>query len=119
MVVAMLPSKAVSDQEQQCRRLAHVLGLTKQMLVHADEGEWEQVTEIEQERREDLIACFSKTMLAQDTQLVAEAMATLLHLNEELMAKLKVARDAVMAQGQEITRSRNAVNSYHVVDASL
>ena len=119
MVVAMLQSKSKSDQVQQCRRLAHVLSLTKQMLGHADKGEWEQVTEIELERREDLLACFSGTMPAQDAELVAQAMATLLHLNEELMAKLKVARAAVMAQGQEISRSRNAVNSYRVVDASI
>ena len=119
MVVAMLKDKSESVQAQQCRRLAHVLSLTKQMLAHADKGEWEQVTDTELERRDDLIACFSGTMLTQDTELVAEAMATLLHLNEELMAKLKVARAAVMSQGQEINNSRNAINSYRLVDASL
>jgi hypothetical protein len=119
MVVAMVHKNSITDQVEQCRRLAHVLGLTKQMLAHADQGEWEQVTQIELERRDDLVACFSGIMSGQDKELVAEAVATLLHLNEELMAKLKVARDVVMAQGQEITKGRNAAHSYRVVDASI
>ena len=119
MVVAMVQKNSVADQVEQCRRLAHVLGLTKQMLAHADKGEWDQVTEIELERRDDLVACFSGSVPGSDKELVAEAVATLLHLNEELMAKLKVARDAVMAQGQEMARNRNAAQSYRVVDASI
>ncbi|MFT4518772.1 MAG: hypothetical protein ACI9JM_001157 [Halioglobus sp.] len=119
MVVALVQSESISDQVQLCRRLAHVLNLTKQMLAHAEKGEWEQVTEIELARREDLLACFSGSMPAQDKELVAEAMATLLHLNEELMAKLKIDRDAVMAQGQEMAKNRGAVQSYREVDASV
>jgi hypothetical protein len=111
-------NKPISDKLEQCRRLAHVLELTKEMLVHADNGEWEQVTEMELLRRDDLMLCFSKSMPAGDTQLVAEAMATLLHLNEELMAKLKVARSAVMAQGLEFAKNRDAVSSYQAVGAS-
>ena len=118
-MIVELKSKSVSGRMEQCRRLAHVLGLTKQMLSLAESGEWEQVAERELERRDDLMLCFSELMPAGDTELVAEAMATLLHLNEELTAKLKVARSAVMAQGREFTKNRNAVSSYQAVDASL
>ena len=111
-------SKPSSDKLEQCRRLAHVLDLTKQMLTHAANGEWEQVAEMELLRRDDLMLCFSESIPVGDTELVAEAMATLLHLNEELMAKLKVARSAVMAQGLEIAKNRNAVSSYQAVGAS-
>ena len=37
----------------------------------------------ELERREDLAACFSDPVPAADVELVAQAMAALLHLNEE------------------------------------
>ena len=105
----------LSDQALQCRRLARVLTLTKQMLVHADKGEWEHVTELEVERRDDLTACFAESASIADSVLIAEAIAALLHLNEELMAKLKTARDVVMEQGIEYSRNRNAVGSYQAV----
>ena len=111
-------NKPIFDKLEQCRRLAHVLGLTKTMLTHAGNGEWEQVAEMELLRRDDLMLCFSQSTPPGDTVLVAEAMATLLHLNEELMAKLKVARSAVMAQGLEFAKNRTAVSSYQAVGAS-
>ena len=106
------------DQVAQCQRLASVLTLTKQMLVHADNGEWEQVAEQELGRRDDLAACFSDMSPSADAELIAEAMAALLHLNEELMSKLKVARLAVIEQGREYKRNRNAMTSYQAVDAA-
>lgn len=106
------------DQAAQCQRLANVLTLTKKMLVHADNGEWEQVAEQELNRRDDLAACFSDLAPAADAELIAEAMAALLHLNEELMSKLKVARSAVMEQGREHKHNRNALTSYQAVDAA-
>ncbi|MEH6616217.1 MAG: flagellar protein FliT [Porticoccus sp.] len=106
----------LSDQARQCRRLAHVLTLTKKMLFHADNGEWEQVTELELDRRDDLSACFSDAKSVADSVLIAEAIAALLHLNEELMAKLKIARDIVMEQGVEYSRNRSAVGSYQKID---
>ena len=110
VMLAVAQERAMSDQAQQCRRLARVITITKQMLVHADHDEWEQVTELEIERRDDLAACFS------DAVLIAEAIAALLHLNEELMAKLKTARDVVMEQGIEYSRNRSAVGDYKAVE---
>jgi len=116
-MTVMLQAQSATGQVQQCRRLAQVLTLTKQMLSLAEEGEWEQVAEHELERREDLAMCFSDTNPAADAELIAEAMAALLHLNEELMSRLKVARTEVMEQGREFTRQRSAANSYREVKA--
>ena len=118
-MAALLQNQSTSDQVKQCRRLAQVLTLTRQMLVHAERGEWEQVAEQEVARREDLTACFSDSVPAADTELMAQAMAALLHLNEELMSKLKLARDKVMEQGREFTHNRNAVGSYRAVGTVL
>ncbi len=114
-MITILEEHTLAGQAQQCRRLALVLTLTEQMIVLADEGEWGQVVDLELKRREDLAACFSDSRPAADTELVAEAMAALLHLNEELMAKLKVARSQVMEQGREYARQRDAVGSYRDV----
>ena len=108
-----------SGQIDHCRRLAHVLSLTKKMLVLAEDGQWDQVAERELERREDLAACFeNSTTTGSDAEVFAEAMAALLHLNEELMSKLKVARDLVMEEGRKHTRNRNAMGSYRDIDAT-
>jgi len=115
MMSGNFEEQSMAGQAQQCRRLAQVLTLTKQMLTLAEEGEWEQVAEYELARREDLATCFTDTRPAADAELIAEAMAALLHLNEELMAKLKIARSQVMEQGREHTRQRRAVGSYRDV----
>ncbi|MCB1710808.1 MAG: hypothetical protein KDI10_19045, partial [Halioglobus sp.] len=104
IMVALKPEQQISAQVEQCRRLASVLTMTRQMLVDAGNGEWEQVAKRELERREDLAACFSDPVPAADVELVAQAMAALLHLNEELMAKLKIARTEVMMLAREHTR---------------
>ena len=58
MGIAELQGETVSEEVQRCRRLALVLGMTREMLTLADNGEWEQVAQRELERREDLMACF-------------------------------------------------------------
>jgi len=108
-----------AGQLDHCKRLAHVLSLTKNMLALAEDGQWDQVAEKELERRADLAACFSdSTAAASNAEVFAEAMAALLHLNEELMAKLKVARDMVMEEGRQHTRNRNALGSYRDIDTA-
>jgi len=111
-------SELITAQVEQCQRLVHVIGLTQQMLRHADNGEWDQVASMEMERRDDMLACFADGPPPVDSELVAEAVAMLLHLNEELMAKLKEARQVVVQQGQQFARNRSAANSYKAVQAS-
>ena len=105
-------------QTQQCKRLASVLTITKKMLAFAQQDDWEQVAECELERRDDLSRCFSDTLPVADAELFAEAMAALLHLNEELMALLKVARAKVMEQGQAFSRQRSAAGSYREMETA-
>ncbi|MCR9104333.1 MAG: flagellar protein FliT [Gammaproteobacteria bacterium] len=118
MIIEELRTTAWSDQMRHCQRLAQALKLTERMLRHAENDEWQQVTELEVERREDLNACFSGQIPPVDAELVAQAMAALLHLNEELMSRLKVARSTAMAQGRELSTKRQAVDSYRAVEAA-
>jgi len=110
--------QTVASQVAQCQRLARVLTMTQQMLAHAAVGEWEQVTELEQERRDDLAACFSEPVSLADSALIAEALAALLSLNEELMAKLNVAKSEVMETSVQFSRNRTAVGNYSAMQAS-
>ncbi|MCB1666991.1 MAG: flagellar protein FliT [Porticoccaceae bacterium] len=112
MSVAVAQRQDTAGHVDHCRRLANVLSLTKTMLNHADAGEWDVVARLEVERRDDLAICFSQALQAIDSVLVAEAIAALLHLNEELMSKLKVARDSVLDQGRTLSRQQLAASSY-------
>lgn len=89
------------------------------MLVHAENDEWDMVVSQELERRADLAACFAGTASEADSVLIAEGIASVLYLNEELMAKLKTARSELMKQGLELSRNRSAVGSYIEVGAAL
>ena len=99
----------------QCRRLARVLTMTQEMLELADAGDWDSVAEREADRREDLKLCFNAAVEPSNSELVAEALAAVLHLNEELMSRLASARDSVLQQGIAQARTRSAIDSYHDV----
>ena len=118
-MIVQLDSDSVAAQAEHCQRLAYVLGMTTDMLAHADRGEWDKVAAMEQERREDLIACFADARPDGDSELVAQALATLLHLNEELMSKLRAARSEVVAQGEALSLNRSAHATYQSVEASI
>jgi hypothetical protein len=99
----------------QSRRLADVLVLTRDMLEQARAGDWDAVTALEQRRRDDLKSCFAGATSAEHSELVAEALAVILHLNEELMACLRTARDEVLRRGVEQARTRSAIGQYQGV----
>ena len=85
----------------QCRRLARVLTVTREMVALAEAGDWDAVAAREQS--------------TEHAELVAEALAAILHLNEEMMAHLSKARDAVLQQGVAQVRTRSAIGHYERV----
>ncbi len=110
-----LDSAAGDEKLSQCRRLARVLNITRDMLALADAGDWDAVAGLEQARREDLTTCFAGTQDPGQAELVAEALAAILHLNEELMARLTAARDTALEQGVTQVRTRVALGHYESV----
>jgi len=99
----------------QYRRLARVLTVTREMVALAEAGDWDAVAGREQDRRDDLARCFTEAVAPDHAELVAEALAAILHLNEELMASLSKARDAVLQQGVAQVRTRSAIGQYELV----
>ena len=77
---------------RQTRMLAAVIKTTRSMLEAAKKGSWASVAELEVLRRGDLKGCFAISMEGGNRELMAETLAVLLHLNEELMSLLKTAR---------------------------
>ena len=102
-----------------CQHLARVLSMTRDMLDLAQAGDWGRVTELERERRGDLQRCFATPLGAEHGELVAETLAVLLYLNEELMSLLGQAREAVLEQGAQQARRRSALDQYQNVQQVL
>ena len=94
----------------QCRRLARVLTVTREMVALAEVGDWDAVAAREQDRRDDLARCFKEAVSTEHAELVAEALAAILHLNAEMMA-----HDAVLQQGVAQVRTRSAIGHYEQV----
>ena len=98
--------------------LAAVLKLTQTMLEAAREGEWVEVSEGELHRRALLEECFSKSVDPELTEIFAEALATMLHMNEELVALLEEAKAEVAAAMKGQSTTTKNLQHYLSVDSS-
>ena len=72
--------------------LAAVIGITSDMLAAARANEWASVTADEARRRAMLEQCFAEPVKPEYSEIFAEALAVLLHMNEELTELLRHAK---------------------------
>ena len=72
--------------------LAAVIGITSDMLASARANEWASVTADEVRRRTMLEQCFAEPVKPEYSEVFAEALAVLLHMNEELTELLTFAK---------------------------
>ncbi|MFV0275749.1 MAG: flagellar protein FliT [Parahaliea sp.] len=114
----MIRGEQVDGRLGECGLLARALNTTRDMIELARNDDWESVVECERQRRADLDAFFDAPgRLQKHAELVAEALAVILHLNEELAGLLQVARSAALQAGSEQVRSRRALDSYAALHA--
>ena len=110
----MVPAVSVQieDKVSQLRLLAESIQLTREMLDNAREGNWSAVSDHELLRRDVLNRCFDSAVTADESEVVAEALAVILHLNEELVSLLQRARQASLDASRASVKRRGAVDSY-------
>ena len=113
-----LASQLESRPHGQAAKLAAVLKLTQTMLTAAQSGEWVEVSEGELHRRVLLEECFSKPVNPELSEIFAEALATMLHMNEELVALLEAAKADLAAamKGQSVATKK--LHQYLSVESS-
>ena len=97
----------------QATLLARTLELTQEMLLRAQQGDWQKVADLEIARRRELGLCFSIAITEAKGELVAEALAVLLHLNEELLSLLMSARDHAKRATELQSVGQVAAETYH------
>jgi len=102
----------LSQRSGQCLDLANVLLATDEMLESAQLGDWDRVAELEVTRRKRLSLCFSQPLTAENTQVFSEALAIMLHLNEELVALLENAKAHVAVRHKDDQFAHEAIGHY-------
>jgi len=92
-------------------QLAKLLHCTEAMLMCAQKGDWESVEEMENSRKAEITACFSDQN-HEETPLCAEALATLIYLNEQIATLVQRAKQELMSARQNLQNGRSAVRIY-------
>ena len=92
-------------------QLARVLKVTEQMLAEANAGNWDTVEDLEGQRSLELQECFQMQDDAH-SELIAEAVARLIYLNEQLVQIVRYARERAAAERFEHRRALTAANAY-------
>ena len=104
-------------QEDQTRKkrfqLAKLLRDTETMLVCAQKEDWDTVEEMESLRRDEINDCFKNASNdEEELPVMAEALATLTYLNEQIVKLVHEARADIIKSQNELKSSKSAVKSY-------
>jgi len=98
--------------DRQCRfQLARLITLSEEMLEHAKAGSWNEVEEMEIVRRVELEECFAMQH-EQPSLLIAQALATLIHINEQMVQVVRHARDQVSKDHSREAGSMQGIRAY-------
>jgi hypothetical protein len=96
----------------QCTLLANVLLMTRQMVELAQAAEWDAVAQLEGDRRSLLSETFAEPVPPEHSEIFSEALAAMLHMNEELMALLQSAKDDTVQQQAQQVRTGKSIGQY-------
>ena len=102
--------KELHDRQRRFQ-LARLITLSEKMLEHAKAGYWNEVEEMEIIRRVELEECFAMQH-EQPSLLIAQALATLIHINEQLVLVVRHARDQVRNDGSREAESMHGIRAY-------
>jgi hypothetical protein len=104
--------EALLARRGQCALLANVLTRTSRMLEAARSGDWPLVTAMENKRSQLVKQCFSEPVGAENSELFSEALAIMLHMNEELVALLEDAKAHAAVRHTDDQFAHQAISSY-------
>lgn len=107
-----LQEKELHDRRRRFQ-LARLITLSEEMLEHARDGGWEQVEALELQRRVELEECFA-LQNEHPSLLIAQALATLIHINDQMVSLVRQARDLVSTEHTLGYRSHQAAMTYQL-----
>ncbi len=115
----LLPTPGKPDQvasmeihrRRQRVQLARLLQITEKMLEYAQIADWVAVEELETLRKSELEACYDLQQQS-PSLLIAEALATLLYLNDQIVELVKIARSELTTHYNKMARNRPLIDLY-------
>ena len=98
--------------------LANILVMTEEMLESARNDQWDDVTEMEERRRQALSECFGAPIPEEHSELFTEALAAMLHMNEELISLLENAKAEVAIKRTDQARTSKSLGHYLDIEST-
>lgn len=89
-----------------------VLHLSQRMLESAEQGEWELLGQLEQERSRSLDSLFQHPQIAGELHTIAHALQQVVELDRQSIALGQQARDAMAAELNQQNQAQRAVRTY-------
>ena len=108
--------KRLAEQSGQCLDMASVLLATDEMLKAAQGGHWDRVSDLESSRRKRIDRCFAQPIMPENSEIFSEALAIMLHMNEELVALLNAAKANASVKHGDDRKKHQAVAHYLDID---
>ena len=90
-----------------------IVALSRRMQSLARDGEWDEVTALEMQRRGDLEAFFARQVTADEAMFVAEGIREVMDLDRETMARCAAAREEAGKQAGLVHQGRRAEAAYN------
>ena len=113
-----LVPRNIYEEPKPAQMLANILLLTGKMLEEARRDAWDTVTELEEERRGALNACFSGTIPPNQDDLFSQALAAMLHMNEEMIGLLEAAKENVAIKRTDQKHVNRSLGHYLDIEKS-
>ena len=113
-----MTDQSVTDSAGTASGLAKVLLMTENMLSLAREDSWDAVTDLEEQRREVLAACFASPIPPSQSEIFSEALAAMLHMNEEMIALLEAAKENVAIKRTDQRYKKRSLGHYLDIEKS-
>ena len=98
--------------------LANILVMTEEMLGSARNDQWDDVTEMEERRRQALSECFSDPIPEEHADLFTKALAARLNMNEELIVLLENAKAEVAIKRTDQARTSKSLGHYLDIEST-
>lgn len=113
-----MTDQSIADSTGAASSLAKVLLMTENMLTLAREDSWDAVTGLEEQRREALAACFASPIPPSQSEIFSEALAAMLHMNEEMIGLLEAAKENVAIKRTDQSHKKRSLGHYLDIEKS-
>ena len=110
--------EALLARKGQCALMANILMRTHRMLEAARAGDWDVVTVSEKKRSQLLRDCFVTPIDPANSELFSEALAAMLHMNEELISLLENAKAEVATKRTDQARTSKSLGHYLDIEST-